>query len=257
MNRRLWTREELILAFNLYFKLPFGQFHKDNPEVKKLASIINRTNNSVAIRLGNFASCDPYLKVRGIRGMEGGLKQCKPIWDEFINDKERLIFESEQILANFQNKCIEEKFNLSNENLNKISGNDKLTNIKTRINQSVFRQIILSNYGNKCAISQIDIPEILVASHIIPWARCIEERLNPTNGICLSPLYDKTFDCGLISVTTDFKIIFSNKLKSNIEKIYYDRFFAPFENKELILPTRYYPNPVFLKWHLENIFQKN
>lgn len=29
-GRNLWTKEELILAFNLYLKLPFGKMHKDS-----------------------------------------------------------------------------------------------------------------------------------------------------------------------------------------------------------------------------------
>ena len=61
--------------------------------------------------------------------------------------------------------------------------------MKTRVNQNVFRQIVLANYNKKCAITGIDIPDLLVASHIIPWSKNEEERLNPENGICLSALY--------------------------------------------------------------------
>ena len=79
MSRKLWTREELILTFNLYLKLPFGKFHTSNPEVINLATLTGRSVNAIAIRLSNFASCDPYHKKRGVKGMVGGLKQCQPI----------------------------------------------------------------------------------------------------------------------------------------------------------------------------------
>jgi putative restriction endonuclease len=69
-TRNLWTREELILAFNLYLKLPFGKMHSHNPEIIELANFIGRSTNSVSIRLTNFASCDPYHQQRGIKGME-------------------------------------------------------------------------------------------------------------------------------------------------------------------------------------------
>lgn len=72
MKTNLWTREELILAFNLYLKLPFGKMHTKTPEVIELASLIGRTVNSIAIRLTNFASCDPYHQARGVKGMVGG-----------------------------------------------------------------------------------------------------------------------------------------------------------------------------------------
>src|SRR5574344_2482077 len=81
-QRRLWTREEFILTLNLYFKLPFGKMHHGTKEVIELANLIGRTSSSIALRLGNFASCDPMLKSRGIKGMIGGTDQCQPYWDE-------------------------------------------------------------------------------------------------------------------------------------------------------------------------------
>lgn len=49
-----WTRDEHILAFNLYCKLPFGKFHRNNPDVIALANLIHRTPSSVAMKLGNI-----------------------------------------------------------------------------------------------------------------------------------------------------------------------------------------------------------
>jgi len=66
MKRRNWTREELILALNLYLKLPFGKMHSRTPEVIHLAKIIDRTPSSIAMRLVNFASVDPYHQNRGM-----------------------------------------------------------------------------------------------------------------------------------------------------------------------------------------------
>ena len=106
----LWTREQMILVLNLYMKLPFGKMDARNPDVKHLASIIGRTAGAVAYRLTNYASCDPILKARGISGMQNGRKQCQPYWDEFVNDRERLMFESERILAQKEGTTIEKKF---------------------------------------------------------------------------------------------------------------------------------------------------
>ena len=97
-----WTREELILAFNLYLKIPFGKFHHGTKEVVELSTLIHRTPSAVAMRLSNFASVDPYHQNRGVVGLRGGLAQVQPIWEEFSNNKEELIFESEKILAHIQ-----------------------------------------------------------------------------------------------------------------------------------------------------------
>lgn len=254
MSRRLWTKEELILAFNLYLKLPFGKFNSTTPEVINLAKLIGRSNNSIAIRLSNFASCDPYHKNRGVKGLVGGLKQCQPIWDEFFHDQEKLLFLSEKILASKEQISIEEKFNAEIGNLNHLTGENRTREVSTRVNQSVFRKIVLMNYDNKCAISGIDIPELLVASHIIPWSHNKKERLNPQNGLCLNYLHDKAFDKGLITFDYNLKLVLSNQLKSNNSdniKLY----FHELEGNSLVLPKRFIPNEKFLEYHKQNIFQ--
>lgn len=257
MKRKLWSREELILAFNLYLKTPFGKMHSTNKDVIHLAEIMGRSPNSIALRLVNFASVDPALKARGIKGMDGGKKIVKPIWDEFFYNQEELIFLSEKILAEKENSSIEKKFQELFFDINELKGEEKLREVKTRVNQNVFRQIVMANYSGKCAISGIDLPELLFASHIIPWAKNEEERLNPENGICLSALYDKAFDKGLIGINEEYKILLSDKLKKRKDENYYTRYFAPLESQSLILPQKYLPRKDFIQYHLDMIFEKS
>jgi len=255
MKRRNWTREELILALNLYLKLPFGKMHSRTLEVIHLANIIDRTPSSIAMRLVNFASIDPFHQNRGVGGLPGGKKQVEPIWQEFIHNKDELLFESENILAEKELNPIDIKYAnilIGTENL---VGESKIREVKVRVNQNVFRQIVLANYSSKCAISGIDMPELLVASHIVPWSRNEKERLNPENGICFSSLYDKAFDIGLIGLNVDYSIIVSKKLKQNTAKPYYQQYFSHLENKAISLPQKYYPNKDFIEFHLDSIFQ--
>lgn len=257
MERRLWTRDEMILAFNLYLKMPFGKISSHNPQIRELANLIGRTDNSVALRLVNYASCDPILQARGISGMTGGKTICQPIWDEFYDNREALVFESERILAKYQNTDIETKYH---EQLLDIPegmiGDTRIREVKTRVNQNVFRQIVLANYDGKCGLTGIDIPELLVASHIIPWKDDEKNRLNPENGICLSSLYDDAFDKGLISFDDNSKVLFSERLEKNVGKEYYDKFFTIIKEKTLIVPRKYHPNPLFLEWHRDCVFNK-
>lgn len=247
MLRRLWTRNEFMVVFNLYLKTPFGKMYSTNPDVVRLADLIGRSANSVALRLVNFAACDPILRQRGIKGMEGGIKQCQPYWDEFFADKDKFIFESEQILARYQKTSLESKYKKTLLDISDdLTGEDKERVVKTRVNQNVFRAIILANYNSTCALSGIDIPELLVASHIMPWADDKEERLNPENGICLSSLFDKAFDQGLITFSDDYKTILSSKIKANVGKTYYADFFEPIDGKQLLTPEKYFPNKRFL-----------
>ncbi len=257
MERRNWTRDELILAFNLYCKIPFGKLNQRNPLVIELAKIIGRTPSSVAFKLVNFASLDPYHQNRGVKGMQNSGKLDKEIYNEFSNNWNDLIFESESLLAEKLGKLnLVESVKRELEFDESIEGIEVIRSVKTRVNQSFFRTVVTSIYSNKCAVSNINLPELLIASHIIPWSKNVKERLNPSNGICLSPLYDKVFDNGLMTLDDDFKIIFSKKLLKISDKNTYQTFFENFENKQINLPDKFFPKLEFLDFHRKNIYQK-
>ena len=254
--RNLWTKEELILAFNLYLKLPFGKMHKHTPEIIELANLLGRTPSSIGMRLGNFASIDPFHQQRGVGGLKGGMNQVKPIWDEFFHNQEELVFLSEKILAEKENTSIEYKYEDLLFDLKDLKGETVLREVKARVNQSVFRQMVLSNYSTKCAITGIDLPELLLASHIMPWSKNEEHRLNPENGICLSALYDKAFDKGIIGINQNYEIILSTSLKKKKETLFFKNHFAPIENLKISEPLKYLPRKDFLEYHLDTIFLK-
>lgn len=253
MAKRQWTREELILALSLYFQLPFGRLNHATREVKELAGLIGRTDNSVALRLVNFAACDPYIVNSGRTGMPGGISVCKPIWDEFSNDRERLFYEAQQIKANYSQVSIEDTLNITPQDL---EGRERSVVIKQRVNQSVFRSMILSNYEERCAITGINIPELLVAGHIIPWADSnSQQKLNPENGICLSALYDKAFDKGFITISPDdYTICLSSALREYETKEFFDKHFGCISGQQMIMPIEHKPNRDFLVYHRDHVF---
>ncbi len=255
-ERKLWTREELILALNLYLKLPFGKLHSGTPEIIHLANLLGRTSGSIAMRLNNFASVDPFHQQRGISGLPGGKKQVEPIWAEFINNKEELLFESERILAAKERVSIEAKYSDELKGTEHLKGEYKIREVRTRVNQNVFRQIVIANYSGKCAITGIDIPDLLLASHIIPWSKNEKERLNPENGICLSALYDRAYDKGYIGINEKFEILLSSVLKRKHKELYYSKYFASLIGNKIFLPGKYYPKKEFLQFHMDKIFDK-
>jgi putative restriction endonuclease len=98
--------------------------------------------------------------------------------------------------------------------------------------------------------------EMLFASHIIPWAANEQERLNPENGICLSALYDKAFDKGLIGINATYEVILSAALQKNKGKDYFVKHFASIEKIKLSMPQKYLPKREFLEWHRDCVFEK-
>ena len=250
-KRRNWTREELIVAFNLYCKIPFSKINHRNHLLIKLANAIGRTPSAVAWKLVNFASLDSSLQERGIKGASNTGKLDKIIFDEFINNWDDLSYESEFLLSRFLNKNTTV---LYDEVTDFKEGKEVDMSVKVRTNQSFFRSAVLSSYDFKCCLTNIDIPGLLIASHIIPWSKDKKNRLNPRNGLCLNNLHDKAFDSGLITFDGDFRLVLSNELKgSNSDNV--KTYFHQLEGKALMLPKKFRPDENFLIYHNENIFK--
>jgi putative restriction endonuclease len=252
-GQKLWTRDELVLAINLYCKLPFGKMHKSTPEIIKFADLIDRTPSSIALKLGNFASFDPTLKERGIKGASNASKLDKQIWDEFYNNWDAALIESEMLLAKTKQTTIEKLYSIDISALPK-DGKEKERIVKTRVNQSLFRKIILATYNSTCCITGIDTPELLIASHISPWSSDAANRLNPMNGLCLNALHDKAFDMGLITISgEDYSIKISPKLKKKMAPESITQNFLAIEHKVINLPDKFLPDRELLKVH-NNIY---
>ena len=243
----------MILALSVYFQLPFGRLNHTTPEVKELARILGRSENSAALRLVNFAACDPYIINSGRTGMTSGIGVCMPIWEEFYEDRERLFSEALRIKAALLHKSVEETLHLTASDL---EGKERTAVIRQRVNQSVFRSMILYNYEERCAITGINIPELLVAGHIIPWADSSpQQKLSPENGICLSALYDKAFDKGLITISPDdYTICLSSALQEYETQEFYDQHFGCISGQKITMPIEHKPNRDFLAYHREKVF---
>jgi putative restriction endonuclease len=248
-----WTRNELIIAFNLYCKTPFSKINSSYKPVKELAPIIGRSDNALALKVANFARLDPALQARGIKGLKGGGKGEEEIWNEFNNNWEELAFESEKILASYKGKSLEESALNSQSEI--PEGKDRDALVKVRVNQSFFRKTVLASYNNHCCITGIKIPELLVAGHIIPWAENTKERVNPANGLCLNALHDKAFDKGLITITPDYVVKLSSQLGNNLTEKSSENFFRPFEGRKISLPQKFLPKTEFLEHHNTIIFK--
>jgi len=254
-GQKLWTREELIVAINLYCKLPFGRLHNSNPEIIKLANLIGRTANSVAYKLVNFAGLDPSLKARGIKGAANASKLDAEIWNEFFDNWDVLPYESEKLLANLQHKTIEQLNPIPESELYR-EGKTREQLVKVRVNQSFFRSSILASYNNTCCITGITQPELLVAGHIKPWSVDEKNRLNPQNGIAINALHDKAFESGLITITPDYKIKISPSLLKQKESRTLEDYFLKLDNKDIILPSKFLPDVALLKYHNEFRFKR-
>ena len=254
MAVKYWTRNEEIIVFNLYCKIPFQRSSKSHPDVIKIANLIGRTPSSVNMKIGNFGSFDETLKAKGIVGLTNASRLDKEIWDEFNGRWDELAYESEKLIAQLQansleNTIIDEQLPL---------GTERISTVKQRVNQSFFRSAVLSSYSTTCCITGLSTPSLLIASHIKPWKQSSEaEKTNPCNGLCLNALHDKAFDKGLITVEADnYTIIVSNRITDIFNGEIVSKFFDSYSGKQIILPEKFAPKKEFLEYHNDVIFQR-
>jgi putative restriction endonuclease len=164
-----------------------------------------------------------------------------------------LAYESEKLLAKKEGKDLLELIDRTDMPL--IEGKEKERMIKVRVNQYLFRTVIMASYNSTCCITGLRNPELLVASHIASWAENKKDRMNPQNGLCLNALHDRAFDKYLITVTPDFKIKLSNKLKAEAKNKAVEKNFIRYQGQPIILPQKFMPHEEFLLVHNEK-FEK-
>ena len=256
-TRDNWSREQHILAFNLYSQIPFGTIHERNPKIQELASLIGRSFGAVSRKLANFSRLDPFLQQRGIKGLTHGAKGEEEVWNEFAMHPEALAFESQRLLAEREGKSVEELAQLETDDL-PPPGKERDTIVRVRVNQSFFRRRVLSAYNFCCCVTGLSVRPLLVASHIVPWSVDPENRLNPRNGLCLNALHDRAFDYGLMWIEKDFTIRMSAKLRdTNKRSCEVAVWLSSFEGNRLLLPNNFQPDPDLLMKHAKKWVKLN
>jgi putative restriction endonuclease len=260
---RRWTRDELLVAMNLYHRLTFGQLHARQPAIIALAEKLGRGSNSVAMKLCNFAALDPALKLRGIKGLEGASALDREVWTEFHRNLNEAVPATEEGLRKLFG--IGEGFALEvlpregvRARKRPPTGATEITaTVKQRRGQDYFRDAVLNNFGGRCGVTQLTIRELLIASHILPWGTHEAERLNVRNGLCLSRLHDAAFDQGLITFDDNLRLLLSPKLKAQLSQRAVAESFGAYANEPLRLPDdAALPELAFLAEHRTKKFRK-
>lgn len=86
--------------------------------------------------------------------------------------------------------------------------------VTSRVGQGAYRKRIIHRWEYKCAVTNFNKLDILIASHIVPWSKASDhERLDVNNGLLLSPTYDALFDKHLITFDNNGKIQLSEKIE--------------------------------------------
>jgi hypothetical protein len=253
-----WSPEQLKLAFYFYCQTPFGQLHGKNPKIIELAKLIGRTPSALAMKCVNFASLDPAIRDSGRSGLSNASRQDRAVWYEFHDDWERLATECAQLYQHLQREhgarskpaegeVIDTSFDLAD-----YTGETRKALVAQRLKQNFFRRAVLSSYRGRCCISGVTEPHLLIASHIVSWSEDKANRLNPSNGLCLSAIHDKAFDAHLFALTDDFHVVLSAKLRATSDH-FLKEVFHRLDDNPIAMPERFTPELAFITRHRERM----
>ncbi len=135
--------------------------------------------------------------------------------------------------------------------LHELSATEREATVKLRIGQGLFREGLMALWGGKCAITGLDMPELLRASHAKPWADSTDaERLDVFNGLLLAAHWDAAFDAGLVTVDVDGKLRASQALTLGAIRVLAGEGGIP--AAAVKLHPQHGP---YLEWHRERVFR--
>ena len=235
-----WTREQQLIALRLYMRLPFGRLHGRNPDIVALAGRIGRTAGALAMKACNFAGLDPAFRRTNRRGLSGASEADRALWGEFEANSEQLAAEAEEAFARLEPA----ESQRDTADIRLPSGEtDVLRVVRARRVQSFFRAAVVTSYNERCALSGLALPELLTASHIIPWSESVERRADPTDGVCLNALLDRAFDRGLFTLGDDLRVVVCRRWQAIAPEVAARLDLATFDRRPLDVPVRFACGP--------------
>ena len=249
--RQRWTRQQLLVAFTLYCRLPFGRLHYRNPEIVRCAEAIGRTPSALAMKLTNIASLDPAITSTGRTGLRGASAADRAMWVEMHDDWDAFAVESQRAIEAVEAVEVAASDEAAQPEDDYPVGEDRAVTTTARVGQRFFRAAVMSAYNGRCCITGLSVPSLLIASHIVPWRYDTANRVNPRNGLLLSALHDRAFDRGLLTIGDDMTV--------RVSQIYDDEYFREsigrYEGRRIHLPEKFVPDPDFLSYHRERVFK--
>lgn len=219
------------------------------------------------MKLCNFASLDPVQRDRGIRGLANAARRDREMWDEFQSNLITLGPASEQLLHDLFTHDNDREVDFTHRDRIRLESSEAAVTwtgptessatVIVRRGQQFFRQSVLNAYDIRCCISGINVPRLLVASHIKPWKHFPADRVDPRNGLCLSCIHDAAFDSGLITLDEKYRVVLSKRLSDYLPQRSLEENFVAFAGKSIRMPDKLArPDSHFLKYHRDTVFAR-
>jgi len=134
-----------------------------------------------------------------------------------------------------------------------LSVTERESLVRQRVGQELFREGLLALWAGRCAITGVDEPALLRASHAKPWKDASDgERLDVYNGLLLAAHLDAAFDKGLITLDENGVVLPSAKLSDETLAVLGLAKVGTSVQQVLLRPQ----HQPYMAWHRTNVFEK-
>lgn len=231
-----WTEEELIVALDAFFSLrESGRLRSAaDPGTIHASRVLNqlrihpaekrtpkfRDPAGVGRRFNYFGKLEAHQRIDGRTAYVA-------VWERYKDDREGLRQAAQEIESGIYSAA-EELRSRDHDNLEadlnalrddqSLNETERQALIKARQGQGAYRSALIRLW-RKCAATGCEEQSLLIASHLKPWSKSSnKERLDPYNGLLLSPTWDRLFDRGLASLADDGTVLVSSYLSTDDRK---------------------------------------
>lgn len=251
---KTWTKEDIMVIFNLYCKLPFKENTINNSLIEEYARMLNRSSNSIIMKISDLGKLDPELKRYSNVAEIYGQKLDRDVWNDFNKNPMQFVYNSEKLIARAYGCSVSELEDLDN---NLPKGCHPKDPVRRKMGFIFFRKVVLSSYNNTCCISGVRNPLLVEACHITEWDDDENKIVNPRNGLCLNYLMHKAYDRKLVSVSPDYKINISEKMITSAMREDFRTYLKSINGRHIFLPDRFSPSRDLLAMHYEEFTRLN
>ena len=261
MPRRNWSRLETLMALVFYLcpPLPRKNWDDNDAEIHLLAEEIGRSEAAVCLKIGNLKSCDPN---KSGSGFSHAAAMDSQVMGEYLTNPDATMSEA---MAGLERIGIQISYDgrIETPAPSRLTqpqqfGLERIAQVRTRVNQDYFRNVLLANYKGTCCLTGVNMPELLTASHIKPWAAATpSERLAASNGLLLNALHDRAFDRGLITLNDDYRVVVSPRVQHTPAN---DRWLYALAGEKIRLPhgsKSIWPSLDFIHYHNDYVFKRS
>lgn len=272
-SSNIWLEEEMLLTLYIYLTHNSEDLNKTSKFLQDFSKRLNfftgidRTVDSIAIRISNFKAVDPNYSGTGLPNGGKKVLECwnkysnnldylKELYDKFVKNTFSMIDNQAKEELTFIDKQLKNMGNPDNFKDIDIQEKDayveSLITVRNGAIQRIFRDNLIMEFNQKCALCGINNRNLLIASHILPYSKCKnkEDMINHNNGLLLCPIHDALFDKKYITFDENGKIV----INKEIDKKLYSNFNI---NDNMYLSKKYLNNERldFLKKHMK-LFEK-